>query len=101
MARAKSSSRAGLEREKIDAVGTLLTQVSSALFITGPGLSLECGLPHYRGIPGLVRRTAHDARMIELALAIDTLHSKPKLTWRTLLDIDREVCAAAPGRGHE
>src|SRR5262249_30885332 len=73
----------GGEREKIDAVGTLLTQVSSALFITGPGLSLESGLSHYRGIPGLVRRTAQDARMIEAALAIDTLHTRPKLTWRT------------------
>jgi NAD-dependent deacetylase len=101
MARARSLSRAGIERERIDAVGTLLTQVSSALFITGPGLSIESGLPHYRGIPGLVRRTAQDARMLEAALSIDTLHRKPKLTWRTLLEIDRRVCDAAPGRGHE
>src|SRR4051812_37889393 len=107
MARARSSSRAGgerergCEREKIDAVGTLLTQVSSALFITGPGLSIESGLPHYRGIPGLVRRTAQDARILETALAIDTLYKKPKLTWRTLLEIDRRVCEVAPSRGHE
>lgn len=101
MARARSSSRAGAERERIDAVGTLLTQVSSALFITGPGLSLDSGLSHYRGIPGLTRRTANDARMIESALSIDTLHRKPKLTWRYLLEIDSQVCAAAPSRGHE
>ncbi len=107
MARARSLSRAGVERErgcereKIDAVGTLLTQVSSALFITGPGLSIESGLPHYRGIPGLLRRTAQDARMIESMLSIDTLHKQPKLTWRTLLEIDRRVCEAEPGRGHE
>src|SRR3954467_14383658 len=101
MARARSSSRAGIERERIDAVATLLTQVRSALFITGPGLSIESGLPHYRGIPGLVRRTAQDARVIESALAVDTLHRRPKLTWRTLLEIDRRVCDAAPGRGHE
>jgi NAD-dependent deacetylase len=101
MARAKSLSRAGIERERIDAVGTLLTQVSSALFITGPGLSVESGLPHYRGIPGLVRRTAQDARLLESALAIDTLYRKPKLTWRTLLEIDRRVCEVAPSRGHE
>src|SRR5215475_11287255 len=101
MARAKSSSRAGLERERIDAVGTLLTQVRSALFITGPGLSIESGLPHYRGIPGLLRRTGQDARLIESALSIDALHKKPKLTWRFLLEIDRQVCAAEPSRGHE
>ncbi|HEX3476370.1 MAG TPA: Sir2 family NAD-dependent protein deacetylase [Kofleriaceae bacterium] len=89
------------ERERIDAIGTLLTQVRSALFITGPGLSIESGLPHYRGIPGLLRRTAQDARMIESALSVDTLHKKPKLTWRTLLEIDRRVCDAQPSRGHE
>jgi NAD-dependent deacetylase len=119
MARARSSSRAGqerdkgserdrgrerergCEREKIAAIGTLLTQVRSALFITGPGLSIESGLPHYRGIPGLLRRTSQDARMIESALSVDTLHKKPKLTWRYLLEIDSRVCEAQPGRGHE
>jgi len=116
MARARSSSRAGQdrekgererekgserEREKIGAIGALLTQVRSALFITGPGMSIECGLPHYRGIPGLLRRTAQDARMIESALSVDTLHKKPKLTWRYLLEIDRRVCEAQPARGHE
>ncbi|HEY6173014.1 MAG TPA: Sir2 family NAD-dependent protein deacetylase [Kofleriaceae bacterium] len=101
MARARSSSRAGIERERIDAVGTLLTQVNSALFITGPGLSLDSGLPHYRGIPGVLRKTANDARMIESALSIDTMQRKPKVTWRYLLEIDSQVCAAVPNRGHE
>lgn len=82
-------------------MATLLTQARSALFITGPGLSLESGLPHYRGIPGLIRRTVQDARMFEAALAIDTLHKQPVLTWRTVLDIDRQVSAAQPGRGHD
>jgi NAD-dependent deacetylase len=101
MARARSSSRGGVERERIDAVGTLLTQVRSALFITGPGMSVESGLPHYRGIPGLVRRTPHDAKLIETALSIDTLHRRPAVTWQALLDIDHQVSAAAPSRGHE
>src|SRR5215475_4548865 len=113
MARARSSSRSGQDREKgserekawqrerIDVIGALLTQVRSALFITGPGMSIECGLPHYRGIPGLLRRTPQDARMIESALSVDTLHKKPKLTWRYLLEVDRRVCDAVPARGHE
>jgi NAD-dependent deacetylase len=101
MARARTPTRQGIERERIDAVGTLLTQVSSALFITGPGLSVDSGLPHYRGIPGLLRRTAQDARLIEAALSADTLQRGPKITWRTLLEIDHQVCAAAPNRGHE
>jgi len=51
VARARSSSRAGAERERIDAVGTLLTQVGSALFITGPGLSIDSGLSHTAAFP--------------------------------------------------
>jgi NAD-dependent deacetylase len=105
MARARSSTRGGAEgradRERIDAVGTLLTQVTSALFITGPGMSVESGLPHYRGIPGLVRGTPHEGKLIEAALSIDTLHRRPKVTWRALLDIDHQVAAAVPSRGHE
>src|ERR1041384_998199 len=101
MTRARSTTRSGLRREAIDAVGTLLTQTRSALFITGPGLTSESGLPHYRGIPGLLRKTASDARTIETALSIDTLQRKPKLTWRFLFAIDQQVCAAAPNRGHE
>ncbi|HEY0479660.1 MAG TPA: Sir2 family NAD-dependent protein deacetylase [Kofleriaceae bacterium] len=101
MTRARSSTRAGLRRELVDAVGALLAQAQSALFITGPGLNIESGLPHYRGIPGLVRKTAHDARLIETALSLEALQRKPKLTWRYLLEIDRQVCAARPNRGHD
>ena len=101
MARARSSTRAGARRERIDAVGTLLTQVHSALFITGPGLTTESGLPHYRGIPGLVRNTPQDGRLIEAALSPETLQQRPKLTWRYLIEIDRQICAVRPSRGHE
>src|SRR5215510_2267718 len=101
MARARSSMRAGTRRELIDAVGTLLTQVRSALFITGPGLTTESGLPHYRGIPGLLRKTPHDGRLIETALSPGALQHKPRLTWRYLLEIDRQICVVRPSRGHE
>ena len=101
MARAGSITRAGLRRDLVDAVGVILTQARSALFITGPGLSADSGLTHYRGIPGLSRKAAHDGKLIEAALSIDTLRNRPKTTWRTLLEVDRRVCAARPNRGHE
>ncbi|HEX7843295.1 MAG TPA: Sir2 family NAD-dependent protein deacetylase [Kofleriaceae bacterium] len=101
MARARSSTRSGARRERIDAVGTLLTQVHSALFITGPGLTTEAGLPHYRGIPGLLRKTSQDGPLIEAALSPDALARKPKLPWRYLLEIDRQIRAVRPSRGHE
>jgi NAD-dependent deacetylase len=99
--RAKSITRAELRREMIDGVGALLTQARSALFITGPSLSVESGLVHYRGLPGLLRNTANDGKLMEAALSADTLLRKPRLTWRYLLDMDREVAAARPNRGHQ
>jgi NAD-dependent deacetylase len=101
MTRARSGSRGGLRRDLVDAVGVLLTQARSALFITGPSLSTESGLPHYRGIPGLQRKTAEDGRLFEAVLSAETLARKPKLTWKTLLEIDQRVTAARPNRGHE
>ena len=100
MTRGRSSSRGGALRERVDAVGTLLTQARSALFITGPGLSVDSGLPHYRGMPGLIRRDAQDAKAFEAALAVDTLARSPQVTWRTLLEMDRQVVAAQPNAGH-
>lgn len=101
MARAKSTTRGALRRELIDAVGALLTQARSALFITGPALSAESGLVHYRGIPGLQRKTPTDGKLIEAALSPDALLRKPRLTWRYLLEIDRQIRAVQPNRGHE
>lgn len=101
MSRARSITRSGLRRDLIDAVGTLLTQARSALFITGPGLSAESGLAHYRGLPGLLRKSAQDGKLIESALSADMLTRKPKATWRYLLEMDRQVAAARPNRGHE
>lgn len=101
MARARTSTRAGLRRELIDAVGALLTQARSALFITGPALSAESGLVHYRGIAGLERRTSAEGKLIESALSPDGLARKPAAAWRYLREADRLVCAARPNRGHQ
>jgi len=101
MARARSTTRVGVLRERVDAVGALLTQARSALFITGPGLSADSGLPHYRGLPGLLRKSASDGKLIEAALSVETLSRKPKVTWRYLLEMDHQVTAARPNRGHE
>jgi NAD-dependent deacetylase len=101
MARPRSITRADLRREAVDAVAALLSQARSALFITGPGLSADSGLVQYRGLPGLARKNANDGRLIESALSIETLARKPKLTWRYLREMDHEVTAARPNRGHD
>jgi NAD-dependent deacetylase len=101
MTRGRPTTRAGERRERLDAVGSLLTQARSALFITGPALSAESGLTHYRGIAGLARKSPQDGKLIEAAMSADVLARKPKLTWRYLLEMDQAVGAARPNRGHE
>ncbi|HEY0195711.1 MAG TPA: Sir2 family NAD-dependent protein deacetylase [Kofleriaceae bacterium] len=95
MTRARS-----LRTEAIDAVGSLLTQVQSALIITGQALSAESGLTHYRGIAGLTRRTAEDAKRFEAALSVEGFARRPVLTWEVLLEMDRMVRTAQPSAGH-
>lgn len=99
--RLRHSTTIGLRRELIDAVAVLLTQARSALFITGPAMTGDSQLPHYRGFPGLHRKRPEDAKVFEAALSIDTLRAKPELTWKYLLSMDAAVRAAKPNRGHE
>jgi NAD-dependent deacetylase len=99
--RQRPSSHIGLRRELIDAVGVLLTQARSALFITGPGLSADSGLPHYRGIAGLQRKKPEDGKAFEAALSAEMLARRPEVTWKTLRHMERVVREALPNRGHE
>ncbi|HEY5937903.1 MAG TPA: Sir2 family NAD-dependent protein deacetylase [Kofleriaceae bacterium] len=94
------STTIGLRRELIDAVAVLLTQARSALFITGPAMTGDSQLQHYRGFPGLHRKRPDDAKVFEAALSIETLRAKPELTWKYLLSMDAAVRAAEPNRGH-
>lgn len=101
MKRPAVPSAADLRRELIDAVGVLLTQARSALFITGPTMSSESGLPMYRGIGGLQRRRPDDGKVFEAALTDEMLRSKPRLTWKYLLQMEAAVRKVRPNPGHE
>ena len=89
-----------LQRDLVDAVGSLLVQARSALFITGAGMSAESGLSIYRGIAGLERRHPDDGKKIEAALAAEMFARKPALTWSYLLRMDSNIRSARPTRGH-
>lgn len=93
--------RAGSRRELLDAVGVLLTKARSALFITGPGVSADSGLSHYRGIAGLRRKKPQDDKVFEAALSREMLQKKPELTWKYLLRMEEQIRAATPNRAHE
>lgn len=99
--RTKPPSLAGNRRELLDAVGVLLSQARSALFITGPGVSHDSGLSHYRGISGLRRKKPEDGKVFEAALSIEMLRRKPELTWKYLLRMEEQIRTAVPNRTHE
>jgi len=99
--RTKPPSLAGNRRELLDAVGVLLTQARSALFITGPGIGHDSGLSHYRGISGLRRKKPEDGKVFEAALSIEMLRKRPDLTWKYLLRMEEQIKAAQPNRAHE
>jgi NAD-dependent deacetylase len=99
--RSKRLTGAQVRRELLDAVGVLLSQARSVLFITGSGLSLDAGVPSYRGVLGLQRRRPEDGKIFEAALAIETLTSKPQMTWKYLIQMEQSIRAATPTRGHE
>jgi NAD-dependent deacetylase len=99
--RSKRPTGAQVRRELLDAVGVLLSQARSALFITGSGLSIDAGVPSYRGVLGLQRKRPEDGKVFETALAIETLHVKPQMTWKYLLQMEQNIRAAKPTRGHQ
>lgn len=99
--RTRPPSVAGNRRELLDAVGVLLSQARSALFITGPGVSQDSGLSHYRGIAGLRRKKPEDGKVFEGALSIEMMRRKPELSWKYLLRMEEQIRAAVPNRAHE
>lgn len=101
MTRSAAPTAAHLKRERVDAVGGLLTQARSVLFITGPAMSQESELPMYRGIGGLHRKRPEDGKLFEAALTPETLHAKPQVTWRYLLQMEHAIRRVRPSRGHE
>jgi len=98
--REKRPTVVGIQRELVDAVGVLLSQARSALFITGPGVSMDSGLVMYRGIPGLLRQKPEDGRLFETALSVETLRRKPEMTWKYLLRMEESIRAVKPNRAH-
>jgi NAD-dependent deacetylase len=99
--RTKPPAPGGSRRELLDAVGVLLTQARSALFITGPGASHDSGLSHYRGISGLRRKKPEDGKVFEAALSAEMLKRRPEMTWKYLLRMEEQIKAAQPNRAHE
>ncbi|MFC5301016.1 NAD-dependent deacylase [Azospira restricta] len=84
------------------AIARQLRQSQRVLFITGAGISADSGLPTYRGLGGLYEDTATDeGYAIEEALSGGMMAAHPEITWKYLLQIERNCRGARPNLAHE
>ncbi|HNV87067.1 MAG TPA: NAD-dependent protein deacylase [Candidatus Omnitrophota bacterium] len=94
----------GLNAKKsgaVDEVVRLLKKARSLIFITGAGISADSGLPTYRGISGLYNdKVTEDGIPIEMALAGETLRTRPEITWKYLSKIEENCRGAKFNRAH-
>jgi NAD-dependent deacetylase len=78
-----------------------LKNAKNILFITGAGLSADSGLPTYRGVGGLYEDTPTEEGIpIEMALAGETLATRPEITWKYLSQIEKNCRKATFNQGH-
>ena len=90
------------DHEKIDDLVSVLREMESILFITGAGVSADSGLPTYRGIGGLYNNAATDEGFrIEDALSGEMMRSRPHITWKYILQIEKACRGARFNRAHE
>lgn len=83
------------------AIARLLRQSERVLFITGAGISADSGLPTYRGLGGLYdEEITNDGMPIEEALSGRMMVEQPEITWKYLLQIERNCRGAAPNLAH-
>lgn len=88
--------------QQIEEVATIARDASRILFITGAGISADSGLPTYRGVGGLYRdRSTVDGLPIEEALSGDVFYSRPDITWKYLIEIEKACRNAEPNRAHK
>jgi NAD-dependent protein deacetylase/lipoamidase len=86
----------------LDRVSEAFARATSALFITGAGISADSGLPTYRGIGGLYEdATTEEGLAIEDALSGDMLRERPEVCWKYIHQIEQACRGASWNRGHE
>lgn len=85
----------------IETIAAWLELARRVLFITGAGISADSGLPTYRGVGGLYNDSVtEDGLAIEEALSGDVFAMRPDITWKYLLQIERNCRGAQPNAAH-
>ncbi|MCH2203353.1 MAG: NAD-dependent protein deacylase [Fuerstiella sp.] len=87
---------------EISRISDRLRISDSVLFITGAGLSVDSGLPTYRGIGGLYNADdTEEGLPIEEVLSGEMLRSEPDVTWKYLSQVSQACRRATFNRGHQ
>lgn len=82
-------------------IARLLHRSDRVLFITGAGVSADSGLPTYRGLGGLYEdQITDEGYAIEEALSGPMMAARPEITWKYLLQIERNCRGAQPNLAH-
>lgn len=82
-------------------VAAHLDKAQRVLFITGAGISADSGLPTYRGVGGLYNDDdTEDGMPIEEALSGAVFAVRPDITWKYLLQIERNCRGVEPNAAH-
>lgn len=90
------------QREELAYIARRLPAERHVLVITGAGMSADSGLPTYRGIGGLYNdEDPEEGIPIEVALSGAMFRSRPELTWKHIMAIEKACRGASPNRGHE
>ncbi len=95
---------AGIEpfSHEIDVVVDYLKTSKDVLVVTGAGISADSGLPTYRGFGGLYDgHDTEDGMPIEQALSGPMFQTRPEITWKYLVQIEKNARGAVHNRAHE
>ncbi len=83
------------------AVADVLARAQRILFVTGAGISVDSGLPTYRGIGGLYHdRLTEEGLTIEEALSGEMMATRPEIAWRYIAQIESSCRGAQPNAAH-
>ena len=88
-------------RTLVKQVARLLKTSRTVLFITGAGISVESGLPTYRGVGGLYSEGLTELDMpIEEVLSGEMMRRHPHITWHYLEQIENAARGFTFNRAH-
>jgi len=83
------------QNETLDRVAQLLSSTTRAMALTGAGISVDSGLPQFRGVQGLW--TKYDPA--EYA-TIDAFMADPAKVWKMMVELGRQIAEAQPNPAH-